>query len=76
MDTLVVNYAVGGSASGGSDYTALSGSATPGADYVALPGTITIPAGESYTTITVTPLDDLIAEPDETVVVSLLGGVD
>ena len=51
-------------------YTA-GGTATPGADYSALPGTITIPAGFSEATIAVTPIDDQIAEPTETVTLTL-----
>ncbi len=51
----------------------LSGTATPGTDYVTLPGTVTIAAGDSAATIVVTPVDDLLVEPNETVVISLLG---
>jgi hypothetical protein len=42
---LTVHYTVGGSA-------------VPGVDYVALAGSVTIPAGASSATITVSPLDD------------------
>jgi tartrate-resistant acid phosphatase type 5 len=55
---LAVNYTVGGTA-------------TAGSDYVALPGTVTIPAGASSATVTVTPLDDTLVERTETVTVSL-----
>jgi len=56
---LTVLYTVGGTATAGSDYTALSGS-------------VTIPAGSASATITVTPIDDTIFEsPPETVVVTL-----
>lgn len=58
---LTVNYMVGGSASGGSDYAEL-------------PGTATIDAGASSATITVTVLDDSLVEGTETVVVSLAAG--
>lgn len=52
----------------------ISGTATPSSDYVALPGTITLGAGIVTGTLQVTALDDSIAEPDETVVVTVLGG--
>ena len=55
---LTVNYTVGGTA-------------TPGADYVALSGSATIPAGASSVTIDIVPIDDLIVESSETVIVSL-----
>jgi hypothetical protein len=50
---------------------AVSGTATNGTDYTALPGTITIASGTSSVTLPVTPIDDAIQEGDETVVVSL-----
>ena len=52
------------------------GTATAGSDYVALPGSITIPAGASSASFVVTPLDDALVEPDETIVVSLSAGRD
>ena len=55
---LVVSYAV-------------SGTATPGTDYTALPGTVTIPAGNPSATLIVTPVDDTSVEGEETVVVTL-----
>ncbi|MBN9119885.1 MAG: hypothetical protein J0I06_12115, partial [Planctomycetes bacterium] len=58
---LVVNYTVGGSA-------------TPGADYAALSGSVTIPVGQSSATFTVTPVDDADVEGNETVVVTLASG--
>jgi serine protease len=51
-----------------------SSSATAGADYAALPSTITIPAGSTSATLTVTPIDDTVVESAETVVVSLRSG--
>jgi hypothetical protein len=50
----------------------IAGSATPGVDFSALPGSITIPAGQSSATLTITPLDDAVVEGDETVIVTLL----
>jgi subtilase family serine protease len=49
----------------------VSGTATPDSDYVALPGNVTIPVDSATATIVVTPIDDLLAEPDETVVLTL-----
>ena len=57
---LMVNYIV-------------SGSATPGSDYVALSGNVEIAAGQSTGVITVTPINDLWVEGNETVVVRLTG---
>jgi hypothetical protein len=55
---LGVSYTVGGTATSGSDYTALS-------------GTVTIPIGASTATISVAPIDDATIEADETVVVTV-----
>ena len=55
---LTVNYTVSGTATSGSDYTALTGS-------------VTIPSGSATATITVTPVDDSLVESDETVIVTL-----
>jgi subtilase family serine protease len=49
----------------------VGGTATPGADYVALTGTLDIPAGDIAATISVTPVDDALVEPLETVTVVL-----
>ncbi|NNF50385.1 MAG: DUF11 domain-containing protein, partial [Woeseiaceae bacterium] len=54
----VISYTVGGTASSGSDYTALSGN-------------VTIPAGDTTATIIVPVLDDGLAEAAETVEVIL-----
>jgi hypothetical protein len=59
---LVVNYGVSGTASNGVDYAALNGS-------------VTIPAGAASTEIAVTPIDDLLAEGDETVTLTLFNTV-
>jgi hypothetical protein len=56
---LVVRYSVGGSATNGADYTALS-------------GTLRIPAGAASRSLFVTPLDDTLSEGVETVKVTLL----
>jgi hypothetical protein len=55
---LLVQYTVGGSATNGTDYTALGGS-------------VTIPAGAASATVTVTPIDDPNAEGAETVAVTV-----
>ncbi|MFM7205908.1 MAG: Calx-beta domain-containing protein [Planctomycetaceae bacterium] len=53
---------------------AVGGSATAGADYRALGGAITFAAGVTALQLLVTPLDDVLVEPPETVVVELLPG--
>ena len=55
---LVVEYSAGGSATGGSDYTALSGS-------------VTIAAGQASATVVVAPVDDTDFEGPETVAVTV-----
>lgn len=55
---LTVSYSVSGTATAGSDYNSLSGS-------------VTIPAGSTSATITVTPINDTVVESDETVIVTL-----
>ena len=56
---LLVNYAVGGTA-------------TPGADYPALPGVAVIPSGQSSVTIPFQPHSNTRVGSDETVIVNLL----
>ncbi|MBI5665336.1 MAG: alkaline phosphatase, partial [Nitrospirae bacterium] len=56
----VVNYEVSGTGAAGSDYAVLS-------------GTVTIPANASSVTITVSVIDDLVLEGNETVVVNITG---
>jgi hypothetical protein len=56
--SLTVTYTAGGTATSGSDYTALAGS-------------VTIPAGAASATLTVTLLDNTVAESAETVIVML-----
>ncbi|MDR7485714.1 MAG: Ig-like domain-containing protein, partial [Armatimonadota bacterium] len=58
---LTVNYTVGGTATAGSDYAALTGS-------------VTIPANATSAMITVTPVDDAVYEGSQTVVVTLAAG--
>ena len=55
---ITVKYTVGGTATAGSDYTALS-------------GTVTVPAGATTAAIPVTLIDDTVPESDETVVLTL-----
>jgi hypothetical protein len=50
---------------------AVTGTATAGSDYAALTGSVQIPVGAASATITVTPIDDLLVEPDETVIATL-----
>ena len=49
---------------------AVTGTAT-GADYASIGTSVTIPAGAATRTITVTPVDDTLVEPAETVIVTL-----
>ncbi|MFC7526893.1 Calx-beta domain-containing protein, partial [Parapedobacter sp. GCM10030251] len=58
---ITVNYTVTGTATGGTDYTALT-------------GTVTIPAEENGIAVPVTVSDDRIIEGAETVVLTLTGG--
>ena len=51
-------------------YYTLAGTAQNGVDYQTLPGSVTIPAGASSATVTVTPIDDNQIEGDETVVLT------
>ncbi len=55
---LIVNYTV-------------SGTATSGTDYTPLPGSVTIPAGAAAAPVVVQPLDDLLLEGDESVILTL-----
>jgi subtilase family serine protease len=57
-DALTVHYSVGGTATAGSDYTALAGA-------------VTIGAGSATAVVPVLPIDDLAVEPNESVVVSV-----
>jgi hypothetical protein len=50
----------------------VAGTATPGSDYAALAGSVTIPAGQTSALIAVTPLQDTLVEPDETVILTLV----
>jgi hypothetical protein len=56
--SLVVHFSVGGTATGGGDYTALM-------------GVVTIPVGQASATIALVPIDDTRVEGSETVVVTL-----
>ena len=49
----------------------VDGTSTSGDDYTALSGTVTIPAGSTSTTITVSVIDDAIAEGTETLELTL-----
>ena len=52
----------------------VSGTAIAGADYQALSGTVLIEAGAATAPITVTPIDDVLLESNETVVLALSAG--
>ncbi len=49
----------------------VGGTATPGTDYAALGSSVTIPAGAASATLTVTAIDNAIAESNETVVLTI-----
>jgi hypothetical protein len=57
-DDVIVDYAIGGTASNG-------------VDYVALPGSVTVPAGERSAQITVVPIDDGAPDITSTVILKL-----
>jgi subtilisin family serine protease/subtilisin-like proprotein convertase family protein len=52
-------------------YATADGTATAGSDYTAVSGTLTIPAGSTSITLAVPVLGDLVIEPDETFFVNL-----
>ncbi len=52
-------------------YLTTSGTATNGVDFNQTPLSITIPANSVSTTVTITPIDDLVWEGDETVVMTV-----
>ncbi|XGW00908.1 MAG: Calx-beta domain-containing protein (plasmid) [Leptolyngbya sp. BL-A-14] len=60
-DPLTVDFTVGGTATNGTDYSAIKKS-------------VTIPAGAASATVTVTPTDDALVEGNETVSLTLLSG--
>jgi uncharacterized repeat protein (TIGR01451 family) len=55
------------------DYVSSEGTATPDDDYTAISGTLRFPPLSTTQTFTVSIIDDLIYEPDETVVLNLTG---
>ena len=55
------------------NYT-ISGTAANGVDYSAIGTNVTIPAGLSSATVTITPIDDALNEVNETVVLTLTAG--
>jgi len=55
-------------------FYSVSGTATPGSDYTALSGSVTIPAGASSASVAVNPVDDPLIEISESVVVTLSPG--
>jgi len=52
----------------------VGGSATPDIDYVALTSPVTLEAGADSTNVFVLPIDDFLAESNETVIVTLAAG--
>ena len=52
------------------NYT-LTGTALNGTDYILAPLSVAIPVGASSTTVTITPIDDAIFDPNETVILTI-----
>lgn len=52
-------------------YYSMSGTASNSVDYATLPGFVTIAKGDQWALITLTPIDDKVPEPTETVVLQL-----
>jgi hypothetical protein len=61
----------GSTASSLTVYYSVAGTATPGTDYTALPGSVTIPAGVAAANILVKPINDTVMEGNESVVMTL-----
>ncbi|MCP4002247.1 MAG: S8 family serine peptidase, partial [Gammaproteobacteria bacterium] len=57
------------------DYASSDGTATAGSDYTAVSGTITFNPNEISKTFTVSPIDDTVAEGNETVTLTLSNAV-
>lgn len=51
----------------------IGGTATNGVDYVAIPDSIIIPAGDTVGSVQISPIQDLVQEPTETVKLFLFG---
>jgi subtilase family serine protease len=56
-------------------YFTTAGTATAGSDYVSLPPSASFAPGAATANIAVTPIDDTLVEPNETVVLTLTGNV-
>ncbi len=52
----------------------IDGTATNGDDYAPLSGTIVFPAGQAFVDLAITPVEDSLVEPPETVVLTLVDG--
>jgi subtilase family serine protease len=52
----------------------LTGTAVNGVDYVTTTATATIPSGAAFVDVAITPIDDTLIEPDETVILTLRNG--
>ncbi|HSB12623.1 MAG TPA: Calx-beta domain-containing protein [Blastocatellia bacterium] len=66
---LTVNFSVGGTATFTNDYTQ-----TGAATYGASSGTVTIASGNTTATVTLTPVNDVLVEGDETAVLTITAG--
>ena len=54
----------------------ITGTADNGVDYITIPKTVTIAGGNTSTIVTITPIDDLEAEGDENVILTLSSSID
>jgi hypothetical protein len=52
----------------------VSGTAEADSDYVKLPGSVTFAPGSTTAVVTVTPKEDALSEPTETVTIAIIGG--
>ncbi len=66
---LSVNFSVGGSATFATDYTQ-----TGAASFAAAAGTVTFGVGEATKKVTLDPTVDMVVEPDETAVLTIVAG--
>lgn len=75
IGTFRINFSTGVTASENINvsYT-IAGTATNGTDYVTLGGSVVIPAGQPGVDVSVTTIDDMIIEGNETVILTLTGG--
>ncbi len=67
---------VGSTAAALTVFYSTSGTAARGVDYYPLTGTVTIPAGSTSAIVMVSPIQDTVAEADESIIMTLAGATD